>query len=854
MTLLSKLINKALQDPYLLNLITKIEYAYSNYFIGNNFSKDLPSEKEYIDLLRFADILSRSELAEARNYSYKIISLLFTFYADDHLFKAQSANVLTILGNFPSLELATKGTVIKIDEIAIAKIIKETYQKAPESDNIFTDAQYDVFERMKDSNHFSFSGPTSFGKSFIFESYIKYLIDKKNSSDNIAFLVPTRALINQVSSRLKSVITNDKYKIITHPTVPLLYRKEEYKFIFVFTPERLISYLSEVNPVINYLLIDEAHKLLSETDTRAPLFYHALMLAKRKSINLYFSSPNVPNTEIFLQLFGNSTEESISIKDSSVAQNRFFIDCVEKRALAFSEYEREIELDYKGYGPTPKECLTNALDMLGKNHQNIIYCNTKEDTINYALEYADKKPNVLDNELRNLIQLIEETMHYDYFLIDCLKKGVAYHFGGLPQQIREQIELLFQKKIIKEIFCTSTLLEGVNLPAKNIFILSNAIGLKKFSRIDFWNLAGRAGRLTEDLSGNIICLRIEEKRNRWDNPKSDLQIVKEKKVKKVSSVIMTNSKRFYQNVGRSIIGESFTRKNVSDNEKKILDSYGNILTYHSLSKTDSILRSKFIDSNTDAKKILEYLDKENKVPTEIVAQSSSIKLIYQNGILSDKLVLPEIPIKPDYQSCLKLLNDMYDLYNWEMEESGGHSPLAKNREVLDYYAFLMNQWINSYPLNIIINKTIKYFVDNNKEVFNYTSLPVLFDKHNRKHVNELINKIISDIENILRFKIKSYTKNYVELSKIKNQNSSRNTLNISWDDYLEYGTTDLIIIELQNLGFPRHLAAFLKKNYLDFFIIEEDTIVDFYEEKLLDDLFNSSHKQEFLEIKKTLGY
>ena len=317
---------------------------------------------------------------------------------------------------------------------------------------------------------------------------------------------------------------------------------------------------------------------------------------------------------------------------------------------------------------------------------------------------------------------------------------------------------------------------------------------------------------------------------------------------------MTNSKRFYQNVGRSIIGESFTRKNVSDNEKKILDSYGIILTYHALSKTDSILRSKFIDSNTDAKKILEYLDKENKVPTEIVAQSSSIKLIYQNGILSNKLVLPEIPIKTDYHSCLKLLNDMYDLYNWEVEESGGHSPLAKNREVLDYYAFLMNQWINSYPLNIIINKTIKYFVDNNKEVFNYTSLPVLFDKHNRKHVNELINKIISDIENILRFKIKSYTKNYVELSKIKNQNTSRNTLNISWDDYLEYGTTDLIIIELQNLGFPRHLATFLKKNYLDFFIIEEDTIVDFYEEKLLDDLFNSSHKQEFLEIKKTLGY
>lgn len=112
--------------------------------------------------------------------------------------------------------------------------------------------------------------------------------------------------------------------------VPLLYKQNESKYIFVFTPERLIAYLSENNPVINYLLVDEAHKLLSETDTRAPLFYHALMLAKRKSINLYFSSPNVPNTDIFLQLVGNSVEETLSIKENSVAQNRFFIDCIKK--------------------------------------------------------------------------------------------------------------------------------------------------------------------------------------------------------------------------------------------------------------------------------------------------------------------------------------------------------------------------------------------------------------------------------------------------------------------------------------------------------------------------------------------
>ena len=94
-------------------------------------------------------------------------------------------------------------------------------------------------------------------------------------------------------------------------------------------------------------------------------------------------------------------------------------------------------------------------------------------------------------------------------------------------------------------FCTSTLLEGVNLPAKNIFIFSNAIGNSKFSDVDFWNLAGRAGRFSKELSGNIICVRIEDKKNRWDTPHKDLEVVRYKKIDDVQPIVI-KSKRFYQ--------------------------------------------------------------------------------------------------------------------------------------------------------------------------------------------------------------------------------------------------------------------------------------------------------------------
>src|SRR5699024_2710652 len=110
----------------------------------------------------------------------------------------------TKLGNFPSLNIINaKNEAIEDEEIKIDEILKSTMQRAPNSQYVFTDAQYNLFEKMKDSNHYSFSGSTSFGKSFIFESFINYIIDERNASDNIAILVPTRALINQVSLKLK---------------------------------------------------------------------------------------------------------------------------------------------------------------------------------------------------------------------------------------------------------------------------------------------------------------------------------------------------------------------------------------------------------------------------------------------------------------------------------------------------------------------------------------------------------------------------------------------------------------------------------------------------------------------------
>lgn len=612
MTWLETMVNRALNDPYLNELTRKLELKYAHNFL---YQKDdiVLTEKEFDDVLRFADILSRSSEAEGRNKAYKIISLLYDAYKDDIQFQYYANSILTKLGNFASLNIAV-GNSETVDtlETALEKEIKKVYQKVPFNDLVFTDPQYQLFEAMKDSNHFSFSGPTSFGKSFIMDAFIQYIITERHGIDNIVILVPTRALINQVTARLKKTITDENYKVLAHPVVPAIYKNRMLKYVFVFTPERLISYLGEKeNPVINYMFVDEAHKIIAEKDSRSPLYYHAILLAERKSIKLYFASPNIPNADVFLQLFEKSVDEQMIIRESPVSQNRFFVDYVEGNGRMFTETGEDIVFD--DLGKREHGYVSKLLRKLGCDCKNIVYCNTVADTIDFALQFSKNLPEQNDPRIDSLIELIKTYVHKEYFLIDCLKKGVAFHFGRLPQRIRERIEKLFEEKVIDYMFCTSTLLEGVNLPAKNIFIFSNAIGNSKFSDVDFWNLAGRAGRLSKELSGNIICVRIEDKKNRWDTPHKDLEVVRNKKIDDVQPLVIKGQKNFYTNLDHSLRAKDFTRANYSQTEKEVWDHYANIVFTHQASKTDSILMSNFLRKNTDGKKLLERMDKENPV-------------------------------------------------------------------------------------------------------------------------------------------------------------------------------------------------------------------------------------------------
>ena len=91
------------------------------------------------------------------------------------------------------------------------------------------------------------------------------------------------------------------------------------------------------------------------------------------------------------------------------------------------------------------------------------------------------------------------------------------------------------------------------------------------------------------------------KKNRWDNPNKDLEVVRNKKIEAVKPLVINGQKNFYINLEHSLRQIDFTKDSYTQNEKEVWDHYANIVFSHQASKTDSILMNNFLRRNTDGK-------------------------------------------------------------------------------------------------------------------------------------------------------------------------------------------------------------------------------------------------------------
>lgn len=836
------------RNKYLNEIHEKILYNYAIklFQLENKYPM-----KEYNlkDALRFADILSKSthptRSDEHKMWAQELIILLNETNEENPLVKLYAGSVFSSTGNHKGLQLInSEYQSINTFEKIFAQFRNDYLTIPAKPEMKFFRAQKEAYDHLSDPC-FSYSGPTSMGKSFIMRMFIKDDI-LHGAKKNYALIVPTKALINEVRGKviedLEDNLKERNYRVVTAASDIAL--EEEHNFIFVLTPERLLYLLiSEPQLEIDYLFIDEAHKL-SGKNSRGPFYYKVvdMLLQKEKKPHFIFASPNIPNPQVYLRLMNDAIEtgdeNKLATTYSPVIQIKFLMDFVNGEVSLYNEKtEKTIPVaKIKKAGASLNDMLLlfearNKKLSPDKRTQSIVYYNGRNKAIDAARIFADA-PGIEekhDPELDALAKDITQEVHGDYYLASMIKKGVAYHIGYLPASIRTRIEELFGSGNITTMFCTSTLLEGVNLPADNLFITDNKIFRHPMSPVDFRNLIGRVGRISYNLYGNVFFVS-EDKSVTKDNyiemlqkpvPEQSLSIATDPKVLKpvekkyIVDILKSGSSEIPQRVNSE--GKALQ----TEESYVMMRKFGLVLLKDIMESRDSLVHREFSDYLTveDEENIRAKFKESKTLPDDDINTSvdQTKKLIIA---IKQGLTYPSSKGGFKYDDIIEFFNKLSAIFDWPTYEKSTLGNPAKRK----WYAVILSQWMDGWGLSYIMKRALEYH-KNNPENFRVSMYepPTTYNDNSKLHRNVVFADTLEGIENIILFSISNYFLRFSnEYKKIHNVTEFDN----NWYEYVEFGTTNPLTILLQRNGFTREAATFIREHR------EEYVIHDGSKEKL----------------------
>jgi superfamily II DNA/RNA helicase len=515
----------------------KVEIDAACSELGGNFTRRVEHrdlEHDWDNLLLAASALSQSNRGASQAIALRIAQTCLSQESVSDGQRDSAALTLDALANHPSIKLAEQRNQLRpqfdtrIPGVAKLDHFRRRYEQSITESNgnalRVNRFQRKLWEEIQKQAWMSVSAPTSAGKSFILARWVCALMRSADEAV-VVYLVPTRALISQVERDLRDLFGHEGLDDISVSSIPIFGTDDATeairKRVFVFTQERLhILMCAHPGLAVQVLIVDEAHKVGDRQ--RGVLLQDVIerLTADNPELRILFASPMTSNPEVLLtdapQALATS---SFTSEDITVTQNIFRISQRPHKPkiwdVSINLRNNNIELGELELSSRPnsdsKRLSFVAHAIAANTHGNIIYVNGAAEAEKIASQLFDLVGNDVEGEPRkdldSLIELVQHIVHRKYALATCLRRGIAFHYGNIPLLIREEIERLFSTGTIRYLVCTSTLIEGVNMACRNIFMRGPKKGMGHLlSSEDFWNLAGRAGRWGKEFQGNIFCI------------------------------------------------------------------------------------------------------------------------------------------------------------------------------------------------------------------------------------------------------------------------------------------------------------------------------------------------------------
>ncbi len=689
-----------------------------------------------------------------------------------------------------------------IDEIVTSAQISRNEISFNKSSYLLTDFQMKIWKSLESEKHICISAPTSAGKSFvILLSLIKKIIS--NNLD-IVYIVPTISLVNQVTEDFRKMV--NKYNI-SNCNITSVYNVHsiEEKNIYVLTQEKAIAAFSDNNSAFDratVVIADEIQnieRILDETDERAKILLDVLseFREKKNVTQTIISGPRIEKIGLVGQRIWGEVVSEHETSESPVFNITYSIRKIGSRYF-LKQYSNIFnnpivhEITNRqligGYG---KKIYTddylNSLNMLvtnlGLDKQNIVFAPTAQTARRVALALGGG--GSVETEL---INYYKETIHPNYSLCTTISHGVAYHHGKLPLHVRRTLESAISDGKICTVVCTTTLMQGVNLPAQNVIIRNPHLYIRKRSNsaeltnYEMANLRGRTGRLMKEFVGRAFVMDESEF---IESEGYEQQSLFEETEKELPSGYEEKFEEY-----RGSIEAAIDTDQPVGNE---MFAYGHLVTY--IRQTvlkygkEATSRMKNVGIKLTQKQVAAIIFKlENlSVPREVCFKNRYwdpfvLDYIYRNYNGNPPSSVMEKGAKASITEMMRFLRDnsitapIYEKYIPSQYRNG------RNRSLLIKRSF---QWATNVPLKEILSEPY----------------------YDGEEGADRIEDTIELLQNVVSYNLPLLLKPLFDMRKSENSVLSS----------LQSGAMNAHIIEMIDLGIPRETALFVYKELEDSF-------------------------------------
>lgn len=426
---------------------------------------------------------------------------------------------------------------LKIKKGLCTDIYPQIYDFGYESD----DFQKHSYVAISKDENVLVTAPTGCGKTDVAKYATVYYTSKGKT---VVYTSPIKTLSNQKYDEFKTEFTDISVGLMTgdnkiNPTANLV----------VMTTEILRNALYDVGvdkqkkkdqyfedsfiDSVGCVIFDEVHYI---NDPDRGRVWEETINMLNPNITLVMLSATVNNPERFATWIGDLKQKPINLISTNhrVVPLEHFLFWNNKlyRFLDSNNkfYTDQVELARKSYNLTLKTnkhikhsyLINNIIKYLIDKEllQTIFFsfsrknCERYAKFVNQSLVTADERREIetVFNAKMHLYEKQYQRLNQYQTVKNLMLKGVCFHHSGLLPVLKEIIELIFQKGLIKILFATETFSVGVNMPTRTVVFTElekhTTDGRRSLQTAEYRQMSGRAGRRGKDKFGYVIVLPL----------------------------------------------------------------------------------------------------------------------------------------------------------------------------------------------------------------------------------------------------------------------------------------------------------------------------------------------------------